>query len=111
MEGDSRIPLTTEISLLGERITLRTTDNDPEFTAEVIELVSNRLEAVEKRIQAKGLKTAPHQVTLLALLDLAEEYVRAKKRTAQYKAEIEHRCTELSNEISKELQKVTEKKQ
>jgi cell division protein ZapA (FtsZ GTPase activity inhibitor) len=108
MEGDSRIPLTAEIRLLGERITLRTTDNDPEFTAEVIELVSSRLEAIEKRIKTKNLKT-PHHVTLLALLELAEEYVRAKKRTAQYKAEIEHRCNELSSEISDELQKLTEK--
>lgn len=89
-------PLTAEIRLLGERIALRTTDNDPEFTAEVIELVSSRLEAVEKRL--KGQKSK-HQVTLLALLDLAEEYVRAKKRTAQYKSEIELRAAELQKLI------------
>jgi cell division protein ZapA (FtsZ GTPase activity inhibitor) len=98
MESESRIPLTAEIRLLGERITLRTTDNDPEFTAEVIELVSNRLEAVEKRLAGQKSR---YQVTLLALLDLAEEYVRAKKRTAQYKAEIEDRAAEIQKLIEK----------
>ena len=85
-------PATAEVQLLGHKIVLRTSDNDPEFAAEVIELVSARLEAVEKRL--KGHKI-PHQVTLLALLDLAEEYVRAKKGTADFKAEVETRSDEL----------------
>jgi hypothetical protein len=95
---DPRMPITAEIRLLGERITLRTTDNDPEFTAEVVELVSSRLEAAEKRIKGEKSK---YQVTLIALLDLAEEYVRAKKRTADFKAEIERRSDELLNQIEK----------
>lgn len=95
MEGT---PLTAEIRLLGQRIALKTTDNDPEFTAEVVELVSGRLEAVEQRLTGQKSR---HQVTLLALLDLAEEYIRAKKRTAHYKAEIEARTAELQRLIEK----------
>jgi cell division protein ZapA (FtsZ GTPase activity inhibitor) len=90
-------PLTAEIRLLGERIKVRTADNDPEFAAEVIELVSKLLNTAETRI--KGINKSGQQVTLLALLDLAEEYVRAKKRTAQFKAEIEQRTAELQKRI------------
>jgi cell division protein ZapA (FtsZ GTPase activity inhibitor) len=99
-EGEKQTPITAEIRLLGQRIPLKTTDNDPEFTAEVIELVSNRLEAVEKRLTGQKSR---HQVTLLALLDLAEEYVRAKKRTAQYKSEIEARAAELEAKLQSSL--------
>ncbi|MFL5813551.1 MAG: cell division protein ZapA [Bdellovibrionia bacterium] len=98
MEREKQTPITAEIRLLGQRIALKTTDNDPEFTAEVIELVSSRLEAVEKRLTGQKSR---HQVTLLALLDLAEEYVRAKKRTAHYKSEIEARAAELQRLIEK----------
>lgn len=86
-----------EIRVLGERIPLKTTDSDSEFVSEVIGLVSARIEGVEKRLTGNK---QPHQVMLLALLDLAEEYIRAKRRTADYKSEIESRSKELAETLS-----------
>lgn len=83
-----------EIKILGQKVPIKATDNDPEFTEEVISLVSKRIELAESRL--KGTRLA-HQVTLLALLDLAEEYVRAKRRTVDYQTEIEARATRVQS--------------
>jgi cell division protein ZapA (FtsZ GTPase activity inhibitor) len=85
-------PHSATIRLLGETITIKTTDSDTDFVAEVIDLVSTRLDLAESRM--KNARHA-HQIVLLALLDLAEEYVRAKRRTADYKSEIEFRAKKL----------------
>jgi len=87
---------TVELKVLNQRISLRTTDNDPEFTAEVVDLVSTLIEKSEKRMTTNKV---PSQVMLLALLELAEEYVRAKKRTADYKAEIVRQAQEISQSL------------
>ena len=92
MEKIFPTPHTAEIRLLGRRIALKTSDDDPAFVAEVLDLVSSRLDEAEKR--AKGTQV-PHQVALLALLDLAEEYVRAKRRTQDYQAELTRHAEEL----------------
>lgn len=91
-------PTTVELRVLNQKISLRTTDNDPEFTAEVVDLVSSLIEKSEKRMTTNKV---PSQVMLLALLELAEEYVRAKKRTTDYKSEIARRAQEVSDSLSR----------
>jgi len=42
----------------------------------------------------------PQQVALLAILDLAEEYVRAKKRVAEYQSQIQAKSDDLADRLS-----------
>ena len=87
-----------QVSLLGEKITLKTA-GDPEHVREVIGLVNERIAAAEKRIKTG----APHHVALLALLDLAEEYVQAKKRAGFHKKDLDDKSRELVGLIEAEL--------
>lgn len=89
-----------EIQLLNQKIFLKTSSQDPDLVQEVVDLVSSLLRAAEKR--SKGA-TAPHQVALLALLDLAESYVKAQKSTSAFKGEIERKTTRLLELIEAEL--------
>ncbi|MCM2323395.1 MAG: cell division protein ZapA [Oligoflexia bacterium] len=91
-----------EIRLLGQRIALRATDPDPARIDEVVKLVTAKIHKAEKRAP-KGL-TSPHQVALLALLELAEEYIEAKRKTAAFKGEVEERSSRLLNLIEAGLQ-------
>lgn len=81
-----------EINLLGQRIALKAIESDTEMTSQVIELVTARLKEAE--IRSKG--GAAHQVTLLALFDLAEEYIQAKKRTLEYQGRVQSSSQRLS---------------
>lgn len=79
---------TSEIRLCGQKIVVKNSESDPELNQEIISIVAARIEAAEARF--KSTKT-PHQVVLLALLDLAEEYARAKRRVRDFQSDIETR--------------------
>lgn len=102
--SSSRVPSSTphspnEIRLLGQRIVLKANDKDPELIQEVIHLVSQRLNEAE--VRTKG--NVPHQVALVALLDLAEEYIQAKKRTIEYQQQLEGYTQNLVDLVEAEL--------
>ncbi len=80
--GNSR-----EIRFLGQKFPLRMHNTDPELADETLALVTQVLERAEGRITARA-NPIPHQVMLLALLDLAEEYVQARHRSETYRAEL-----------------------
>jgi cell division protein ZapA (FtsZ GTPase activity inhibitor) len=82
--------MTDQITLLGQKISLKTAGN-PEHVREVIGLVNARIAVAEKRIKT----SAPHHVAVLALLDLAEEYVQAKKRMAEHQIELDEKSREM----------------
>ena len=65
------------MKLAGQKIVLKASHGDPDLIREIVDLVSVKLKNAEKR----GKGTAAHQVALVALMDLAEEYIRAKHRT------------------------------
>ncbi|MDR3608132.1 MAG: cell division protein ZapA [Oligoflexia bacterium] len=77
--------MSSGVTILGQRIPLRVVEEDASLSAEVLALVSSRLEAAESRLKTQK---NVQNVTLLALLDLAEEYVRAKRRVASFQAEL-----------------------
>jgi cell division protein ZapA (FtsZ GTPase activity inhibitor) len=79
-----------EVKLLGQKIVLRTA-GDPELVREVVDLVTIKLRESEGR----GKSPAPHHVALLALLDLAEEYVKAKRRAADHRQQVDDKSREL----------------
>jgi cell division protein ZapA (FtsZ GTPase activity inhibitor) len=93
-------PSALEISIQGQRIPLRARHDDPEKVQEVVELVSERLRDAEKRSKAS---TAPHQVALLALLDLAEEFLRVKEKTEAFKKKMSEKSERLISLLEAEL--------
>jgi cell division protein ZapA (FtsZ GTPase activity inhibitor) len=92
------MPHTIEIKLLGQRIALKAQDADPEFAAEVAKLVSARIEEAERRVR----NAAPHQVAVLALATLAEEYLQSKRRVADHHSRIDQRARELMDWVEAE---------
>ena len=88
-----------EVRLLGQKIVLKSHE-DPALVKEVVELASSKLKEAEER--SKG-GTAAHQITLLALLDLAEAYVQAKKRAEEHQGLVEAKSSELQSLIEAEF--------
>jgi len=92
-------PTTTEIKLLGQKIVLKSSETDPEVLNQVIQLVTTKLDEAGSR--ARG--AAPHQIALLALLDLAEEYCCAKKRTSDFKQQVDEHANQILGWVENEL--------
>ena len=88
-----------EIKLAGQKIVLKASEADPVLLREILELVSTKIKNAEKR----GKGSASHQVALVALLDLAEEYIKAKHRTAEYKREMNSRTDSLIRVLESEI--------
>jgi hypothetical protein len=86
---NSKLNAPTEIRLLGQKISLKinskSNEPDPHLVQDILELVSKKLQDAETKSKSGQ---APHQIALLALLDLAEEYVRAKRRTLEYQSAV-----------------------
>jgi hypothetical protein len=88
----------SELRLLGQRISLKRTGGDPELNSEAISLVASRLAEAEKRVK---IPKNPQHVALLALLDLAEEYLLAKRRVAAYQVQLGESVEEMSQALGK----------
>ncbi|MBY0470084.1 cell division protein ZapA [bacterium] len=91
--------LNTEVRLLGQKIPLKSS-GDPKLVSEVLGLVAKRIEAAEAR---PGAPKTPHHVLLLALLELAEEYIQAKRRMKDYQGNVETKSKELFKMIEAQL--------
>lgn len=89
---------TVELRLLGQKIALKSNE-DPQFVREVVDLVSSRIREAEKRMPS----AASHHVALLALLDLAEEYVRAKQRAGEHQKQMQDKSSQLLRLIEAEF--------
>ena len=94
---------TFEIELLGQKIVMRTSESNSELLEEILDLVRTKVKGAEKRIKAD----APNQVLLLALMEVAEEYVKAKHRTIRFKREVGERSDHLLQVIEEELKPPT----
>lgn len=88
-----------EVRLLGQKVALKS-QGDPDRVREVVDLVSERLKEAEAR--ARGTM-APHHVALLAMLDLAEEYVSAKERFGRHQEQVQETSRGLSSWIKAEF--------
>jgi len=78
------------MDILGERLVIRSSE-DPDFVNEVAELVKLRLQEANRRLAGTPNK---NRVLLLALLDLAEEYVKSKKRFLNQRAKVNARMAD-----------------
>jgi hypothetical protein len=83
-----------EVRLQGTTIPVRA-QGDPEVAAETLALVNERLEVAAAR--AKG--HASYQIAVLALLDLAQEYVEAKRRAREQYERVEDAARRLAEEV------------
>ena len=90
-----------EFTILGQRIPIRTSEKDPELVAEISSMVSLLLKNAELRTTRSG--AVAHQVALLALLDLAQEYVKAKRRTATFKRNVTEKSARLTELVQDTL--------
>jgi cell division protein ZapA (FtsZ GTPase activity inhibitor) len=88
-----------ELSVLGKKINLRASEDDPELLAEITELVNTKIKSAERRMKSGEAS----QILLLALMEIAEEYVKAKHRTIQFKREVGEKSEHLLGIIENEL--------
>ena len=88
---------TTDIHWMGQKVVLRTTGEDPVIAKEVLDLCAEVLATAEGRAKKNQ---APHQVALLALLDLSERHVRARRAVGAYQEKIGTRSKELLDLLS-----------
>ena len=88
-----------EVSVFGQKVVLRNSGDDPELVKKAVELVVTKVEEADGRAQG----AAPHYVALLALMDLASEYLRAKEKTEGYKRQVDEKSARLLSWIEAEL--------
>lgn len=72
-----------EVEFLGQKITVKT-EGDASTVREVIDLASMKIHDAKTRTPG----AAPYQVALLALLDMTEEYVKARRRATDLRTEM-----------------------
>lgn len=89
---------TVSLEFLGQRISVKS-DANPEMVEDVVSIAKLKLTDAEKR--ARG--AAAHQIALLALLDITEEYVKAKKRAVDYRKEVSEKTSQLFGLIEAEI--------
>jgi hypothetical protein len=89
-----------EIKVAGQRIALKSSNADSEHVQKVQALVAQRIQEAENRCAPT---VAPHQVILLALFDLAEEYLQAKDRVELHQRKLDERASALVSLIETEL--------
>jgi hypothetical protein len=93
-----------ELSLFGQKIRLKrkapstSGTDDPELVEQVVKLVQKKVKEAEARAPSNA---APHYVAVMALLDMAGEYLQAKARTEEFKREVEFKSAELVAWIEK----------
>ena len=88
-----------EIPLMGQKIVLKT-QADPRLVEEVTALVIERLAASEKRVKNAN---APHLAALLALFDVAEDYVEAKRKILEHQGELTAKVQQLQSWVDNAL--------
>ena len=88
-----------EIPLMGQKIVLKT-QADPKLVEEVTALVLERLSASEKRVKNSN---APHLAALLALFDVTEDYVEAKRKIQDHQEELVAKVQQLQTWVDSAL--------
>lgn len=92
-----------EFDFLGEKISLKvpapSEGSSSDILNEVIALAQYKIKDAQKR--ARG--AASHKIVLLALLDLAEDYVQSKTKTTEFKREVSQKSQTLIQLLDAEL--------
>lgn len=97
MSADTKGTTTAEVRVLGQRVVLKSAAA-PEMVREAVELAQMKIKDAEGR--AKG--QAAHLVAVMALLDMAEEYVKARGRAAEQRKRFTEKSTQLLKMIDEQ---------
>ncbi len=87
-----------EIHWFGQTLSLRSTETDPKVLEEILMLAKSKLDEVKSRT----CRASPQTGTLIAFLELAEQYVQAKQKVIQYQKEISKKVDEIAKTLSSE---------
>jgi hypothetical protein len=85
--------LAAEILLKGQKVVLKHNMTDPHEAERIITLAANKIREAESRAP----QAASHQIALLALIELASEYLMAKDRTAAYQQKIQDKSQAIAD--------------
>jgi len=88
------------LKVLGQKVPLKTTDRDTQKIKEVLEFVQEQITKAESRCKPNS---PTYQPLLLALLDLAEQYLTAKNKVGEHQAEFTRASQRISELLEKEL--------
>lgn len=89
---------TVELKIQGQKIALKTAGETGEVQ-QVVDLVTRRISQAEKRLKPGA---APHHVALIALLDIAEDYLSAKRKFANHQGVVQSKTHEILKLIAGE---------
>jgi cell division protein ZapA (FtsZ GTPase activity inhibitor) len=84
-----------EFTLLGQKTVIRN-PADTDRAAQAHALVQERVE----RIQKESPMTGPHQVAVLALLELAGELIRERDAIGEYRLMLDRKCAVLMDTLA-----------
>lgn len=89
---------TVELDFLGHKIPVKT-EGDPTLVQEIVDLASLKLSDAKRRTP----NASPHQIAVLALLDMTEEYVKARARAAEHRSKLTTQAESLVTKLEAEL--------
>jgi hypothetical protein len=79
-----------EFTFQGQKISLLS-KGDPNQIAEAVDIATQKLMEVQEKASGAPL----HKVAIVALLDLAEQFVQARRQVAEYQTSIQDKTEEL----------------
>ncbi len=79
-----------EFQVLGQKIVMQT-QAEADLALKAIELVEKKVAALAERTE----NLSPHQVAVLALLEMAGDLIKDRAAMDQYRHELDMRCTTL----------------
>ncbi len=88
------------LKVLGQKVPLRTSDRDNQKIKEVLGFVQEQITKAEARCKPNSPAFQP---LLLALLDLAEVYLSAKKKVGEHQADFARASQRITEMLEKEL--------
>lgn len=88
-----------ELQILGQKTPIRTNE-DSETAQAVLDIAQDRICQAEEKIKKAHLATTPSNVLIMALLELTEEYVKAKQRYQSYQTETQTKIDRLLTQIA-----------
>ena len=89
-----------ELDILGHSVKLKS-QGDPAFIDEVVDIVDQKIKQTQEKTGQAGI--AAHQVALLACLDLAEEYLKMKKRAQSFQEQVTTKSKRLKHLLEEEI--------
>jgi len=80
-----------DLHVRGKKLSVRA-EGDSEVVSDAVQVAQTKIDDAQKRL---GERAPLQQVALLAILDLAEDYARAKKRTVEYRKRVDDKASSL----------------